>query len=86
VFETIGAPELIIIGLVLILLFGAGKVAHLGKGLGDGVREFRRAMNEDSAEPTLLLQAPEDPPALLPPPGPAVIVEPASQPGPPQIF
>ena len=53
-FETIGAPELIIIALVVVLLFGVGKVGRLGKDLGQGVREFRRAMNEDDevAAPT----------------------------------
>lgn len=85
-FETIGAPELIIIGLVVILLFGAGKVAHLGKGLGDGVREFRRAMHEDTPEPTLLRQPPENLPALLPPPAAATAADPAPEVRPPQIF
>ncbi|MCZ2108435.1 MAG: twin-arginine translocase TatA/TatE family subunit [Dehalococcoidia bacterium] len=46
-FETIGAPELLIIGLVVILLFGVGKIGTVGRELGTSVKEFRRAMRED---------------------------------------
>ena len=46
-FETIGVPELLIIGLVVVLLFGVGKIGRLGKDLGEGVKEFRRAMKDD---------------------------------------
>jgi sec-independent protein translocase protein TatA len=51
VFETIGMPELLIIGLVVLLLFGVGKVGRLGKDLGEGVKEFRRAMKEEEPAP-----------------------------------
>lgn len=50
-FETIGAPELLIIGLVVILLFGVGKIGTMGKELGTSVKEFRRAMREDDETP-----------------------------------
>lgn len=49
-FETLGAPELLIIGLLVILLFGAGKVGKVGKELGTSVKEFRRAIRDDDAE------------------------------------
>lgn len=49
-FETLGAPELLIIGLLVVLLFGAGKVGKVGKELGTSVKEFRRAIREDDAE------------------------------------
>ena len=48
-FETIGVPELLIVGAVVLLLFGVGKVGRLGKDLGEGVKEFRRAMKEEDA-------------------------------------
>jgi sec-independent protein translocase protein TatA len=54
-FETIGAPELLIIGLVVILLFGVGKIGTMGKELGTSVKEFRRAMREDD-EPAAVQQ------------------------------
>lgn len=49
-------PELIIIAVVVILLFGAKNLAGLGKGLGDGIREFRKATSPDEPE----VKAPEE--------------------------
>lgn len=62
-FDTIGAPELLIIGVIVVLLFGVGKVSSLGKELGTSVKEFRRAIRDDetpaavTAQP-LLTEAP----------------------------
>ena len=39
----IGVPELVFIGLVIILLFGAKKLPEIGSALGKAIREFRRA-------------------------------------------
>ena len=51
-FETLGAPELLIILVIVVLLFGAGRVGRLGKDLGTSVKEFRRAIqDDDSAAP-----------------------------------
>lgn len=38
----LGGPELIIILVILVLLFGAKKIPELAKGLGTGMREFRK--------------------------------------------
>jgi sec-independent protein translocase protein TatA len=71
--DTIGAPELIIILLIVILLFGAGKVGKLGKELGSSVKEFRRAVRDedDQPAPTLGLKAslaaPQEAPAVVTP-------------------
>ena len=35
---------------VLLLLFGAGKVSELGKGLGEGIRNFKKGMREDEED------------------------------------
>jgi sec-independent protein translocase protein TatA len=46
-------PELLLILLAALLLFGANKLPQLGKGLGESVRSFRRALKEanpDEAE------------------------------------
>ncbi len=48
-FETIGVPELLIILVIVVLLFGAGRVGRLGKDLGTSVKEFRRAMTDDES-------------------------------------
>ncbi len=54
----LGAPELLIIFAIVILLFGAGKVSRLGKDLGTSVREFRSAVRDDTHdEPILLLSS-----------------------------
>lgn len=40
----IGTTELIIIAVVLLILFGGKKLPELGKGLGDSVKELRKAV------------------------------------------
>lgn len=40
----IGSTELIIIAVVLLILFGGKKLPELGKGLGDSVKELRKAV------------------------------------------
>jgi sec-independent protein translocase protein TatA len=39
---SIGGPELIIALVIILLLFGAKRIPELAKGLGSGVREFRK--------------------------------------------
>jgi len=43
---NIGTPELIVIGMVLLLFFGGKKIPELAKGVGDSVREFKKAAGE----------------------------------------
>jgi len=40
-------PELLIIGFVVVLLFGASKLPQLGAGLGKGIRSFKNAFSGD---------------------------------------
>jgi sec-independent protein translocase protein TatA len=46
----IGATELIIIFLVVLILFGAKRIPDIAQGLGRGIRDFRSAMKETSDE------------------------------------
>lgn len=39
----IGTPELIVIGIVLLVLFGGKKLPELARGIGDSIKEFRKA-------------------------------------------
>ena len=48
----IGVPELLIILVMLVLVFGAGRLADLGGALGKSVREFRRSVREEVDEET----------------------------------
>ena len=49
---TLGAPELIIILVIIILIFGVGKLPEVGQALGKGIREFRGAADgADDDEP-----------------------------------
>lgn len=43
---NLGAPELILIFLVVLVLFGAKKIPELAQGLGKGIKEFRKAMKD----------------------------------------
>ncbi len=46
----LGTPELLVIGFVLVLLFGARKIPELMKGLGSGIKEFKKASSMDDDE------------------------------------
>jgi len=46
-FLDLGAPELILILLIVLLLFGSKKLPELSKGIGDSLRELRKGLNDD---------------------------------------
>ena len=39
----IGTTELILVLVIVLIIFGAGKLPEIGKGLGKGIRNFRKA-------------------------------------------
>lgn len=43
----IGAPELMVVLVILLVLFGGAKLPSLAKGLGQSIREFKKASRED---------------------------------------
>lgn len=45
--ETIGLPELLVILGVAVLLFGGKKIPEVAKGLGEGIRNFKKALRDD---------------------------------------
>ena len=44
-FRNIGATELIIIAVILLILFGGKKLPELGRGIGDAIKEFKKALS-----------------------------------------
>ncbi|MBC7329616.1 twin-arginine translocase TatA/TatE family subunit [bacterium] len=49
-FGRIGLPELLLIFLLIILLFGAKRLPELGKAIGQGLREFKKAISSAGEE------------------------------------
>lgn len=49
-FGNIGWGEVIIIMIVILLLFGAWRIPEVMRSLGQGVREFKKSMNEVTSE------------------------------------
>lgn len=45
-FGGIGMPELIIILVIILIIFGANKLPQIGQGLGKGIRNFKKATQE----------------------------------------
>jgi sec-independent protein translocase protein TatA len=48
---NLGTTELIIILVVVILIFGLGKLPEVGRGLGQSIHDFRAALINDENEP-----------------------------------
>ncbi|MBS1524561.1 MAG: twin-arginine translocase TatA/TatE family subunit [Bacteroidetes bacterium] len=49
---SLGAPELILIILAILILFGGKKIPELMRGLGKGVKEFKDAQNGETSSTT----------------------------------
>jgi sec-independent protein translocase protein TatA len=47
----LGLPELLLIAVIALLIFGPQKIGELGKGLGDGIRNFKSSMREGENQP-----------------------------------
>jgi sec-independent protein translocase protein TatA len=52
----LGMPELLVILVIIILIFGTSRIASLGKGLGEGIRNFKKGIKDDGED------EPGDPP------------------------
>ena len=49
-FLFIGGPEIIVIGLIVVMLFGADKIPEIARGLGKGMRQLKDATNDIKKE------------------------------------
>jgi sec-independent protein translocase protein TatA len=50
IFGGVGTPEIVLIAIVVLLLFGGKKIPELMRGLGRGVREFKDAKDSITSE------------------------------------
>jgi len=48
---SFGFQELLIIFLIVIVLFGASKLPQLGRGIGEGIKNFKRGLKNDDDDP-----------------------------------
>ncbi len=48
----LGVQELLLILVILVFIFGTSRIADLGKGMGEGIRNFKKAMKDDSVPPS----------------------------------
>jgi sec-independent protein translocase protein TatA len=47
----LGTGELVVILVIVILIFGVNKIPQLGKGLGEGIRNFKSSLKSGQEEP-----------------------------------
>lgn len=62
---NLGAGEIVILMIIVLLVFGASRLPEAGRAVGKGLREFKRALTE--AEDSIR-RLPEDEPSTSPPP------------------
>lgn len=61
-FRNFGLPELLIVLVIILLIFGIGRISKIAGELGSGIRAFRKGLKGDSDEP----DSQDDPPSELP--------------------
>jgi sec-independent protein translocase protein TatA len=59
-FGNLGFPELLIIMVVVLLLFGAKRIPEIAGSMGKGIKEFKKNINEATREVTSETQTPLD--------------------------
>jgi sec-independent protein translocase protein TatA len=46
----LGMPELIVILVIIVIIFGAGKLPEIGSGIGKGIKNFKNATKSEDAQ------------------------------------
>lgn len=57
----LGTPELLLVLVIILLIFGAGKLTDIGSSLGKGIREFRKAVRDEENDDGMSSDAPKKP-------------------------
>lgn len=58
--SKLGAPEIILIIVALLILFGGKKIPELMKGLGSGIKEFKNASKEENKNDSTTIEKKEE--------------------------
>ena len=72
---AIGPWELVIVLVIVVVIFGAGRLSDVGGALGKSVREFRKATTDDPSAHAVAAAPPTAPPLASPPVTPSVAIE-----------
>jgi len=56
----LGMPELIVVLIIVLVIFGASRLPKLGEGLGKAIKGFKQGMNDANAEAKKEAEKPED--------------------------
>ena len=51
-FGSLGFPELLLLLAIVVIIFGASKLPQLGKGLGEGIKNFKESVKSGSTDTT----------------------------------
>jgi len=62
IFQNLGTPEIILIFLVVLLLFGAKRLPELFRSFGKSIKEFKKATSEIEDEVRTAMDAEDEPP------------------------
>jgi sec-independent protein translocase protein TatA len=49
-FGSLGFPELLVILVIVILIFGTSRIPELGRGLGEGIKNFKKAVKGEEED------------------------------------
>lgn len=78
-FGSFGWMELLLILIIVLIIFGAGKIPQLGEGLGKAIKGFKKSVNEADAIDVTAQSSEQQPP-----PPPSQLQQQPGQPGAPQ--
>jgi sec-independent protein translocase protein TatA len=47
---NLGFPEMVLLFVIVILIFGTSRLPELGRGIGEGIRNFKKSLRDDDQE------------------------------------
>jgi sec-independent protein translocase protein TatA len=77
-FDFFSGPEMLLVLAVVLIFFGGDKMPGFARGLGKAIREFKKATGDVEREFKRVMDEAENPPAIMPPPKPAVPPSPSA--------